>query len=207
MLKDPVIHKVNNIYNGIFSCSEFYVAETKRNSEVRWREDCSAKKKSEVGEHLFLNPGHTVTREILTNAHKQVNNWKILEAFYIRTLQSTLNNQLNTECKVLFKNGITQPAFACSKLTIDLELDFSWVINIYKQNILKSFLTWWCRYTKKSCVIYQDKYFIVLYLCKKWIKVVTPKAYAVMVVVSPCVAPSLDLISLFCKIKSCCGTM
>ena len=119
MLKDPVIHKVNDIYNGTFSCSDFYVAETKRNSEVRWREHCSAEKKSEVGEHLLLNPGHTVTREILTNAHKQVNNWKILEAFYIWALQPTLNNQLNTERKVLFKNGITQLAFACSKLTIE----------------------------------------------------------------------------------------
>ena len=96
MLKDSVIHKANVIYKGTCSCSEFYVGETKRNCEVRWREHCSTKKMSEVGDHLLLNPGHTVNWEILTSDPKQVNKRKILEAFYIRTFQPTLKNQLNT---------------------------------------------------------------------------------------------------------------
>ena len=61
VLKDPVIHKVT------CSCSEFYVGDTKRNSEVRWKENCSTKKTSEVGDHLLLSPGHTVNWEISTN--------------------------------------------------------------------------------------------------------------------------------------------
>ena len=34
VLKDPVIHKANVIYNGTCSCSEFYAGETERNTEV-----------------------------------------------------------------------------------------------------------------------------------------------------------------------------
>ena len=105
MLKDPVIHKASVIYKG--TCSEFYVGETKRNCEVRWREHCSAKKTSEVGDHLLLNLRHTVNWEILTSSPKQVSKRKILEAFYIRTLQPTLNNLLNTKRTLLFRNGIT----------------------------------------------------------------------------------------------------
>ena len=41
------------------------------------------------------------------NAPKQVNKRKILEAFSIRTLQTTLNNQLSTRRTLLFRNGIT----------------------------------------------------------------------------------------------------
>ena len=47
------------------SCSKFYVGETKRNTEVRWGEHCFTKKMSEVGDHLLLNPGHTVNWKIL----------------------------------------------------------------------------------------------------------------------------------------------
>ena len=48
---------------------------------------------SEVDDYLLLSPGHTLNWKILGNAPKQVKKRKILEAFYIRTLQSTLNNQ------------------------------------------------------------------------------------------------------------------
>ena len=62
---------------------------------------------SEVGDHLLMNPGHWVNWEKLTNAPKQVNKQKIMEAFYIRTLQPTLNNQLNTKRTLLFRNSLT----------------------------------------------------------------------------------------------------
>ena len=83
MLKDPALHRANVIYKGTCSCSEFYVGETKRNTEVRWREYSSIKKMSKVGDHLLMNSGHMVNWEILTNAPKQVNKRKILKAFYI----------------------------------------------------------------------------------------------------------------------------
>ena len=62
---------------------------------------------SEVGDHLLMNPSHKVDWEILTIARKEVNKRKILEAFYIRTLQPTLSNQLNTKGTILFRNGIS----------------------------------------------------------------------------------------------------
>ena len=83
VFKDPVMHKANVIYKGTCSCSEFYVGETKRNCEIRWREHCSTEKTSEVGDHLLLNPGHTVNWKILTNARKQAYKPEILETFFI----------------------------------------------------------------------------------------------------------------------------
>ena len=62
---------------------------------------------SKVVDHLLMNPGQMVNWEILTNAPKQVNKRKILEAFYLWTLQPALNNQLNTKSTLLFRNGIT----------------------------------------------------------------------------------------------------
>ena len=67
----------------------------------------TSKETSEVGDHLLLNPGHMVDWKILTNASKQVNKWKIPEAFYARTLQSTVNSQLNTKRTPLFRNRRT----------------------------------------------------------------------------------------------------
>ena len=107
MLKDHVVHKANVFYKGTCSGSELYVGQAKRNTEVRWKEHCSTEKTSEVGDHLLMNAGHTVNWEILTNAPKQVNKQKILEVFYIRTLQPTRNNQLNTKSILIFRNGIT----------------------------------------------------------------------------------------------------
>ena len=74
------------INKGTYKCSEFYVGETKPNSEVRYREHCSTKKTFEVGDHILLNTGHTINWEILTNSPKQANNWKILENLNIQTL-------------------------------------------------------------------------------------------------------------------------
>ena len=107
MLKDHVVHKANVIYKETCSCSKLYVGEAKRNTEVRWKEHCFTKKTSEVGDHLLMNSGHTVNWEILTNAPKQVNKQKILDVFYIRTLQPTRNNKLNTKGILIFRNGIT----------------------------------------------------------------------------------------------------
>ena len=44
-MKDPIVHRVNVIYKGTYTCKQFYIGETKCNSEVRWNEHCSLKKK------------------------------------------------------------------------------------------------------------------------------------------------------------------
>ena len=48
---------------------------------MKHRSNICTKKVSEAGDHLLMNLGHTVNWEILTNAPKQVNKQKILEAF------------------------------------------------------------------------------------------------------------------------------
>ena len=70
-------------------------------------EHYSTKKTTEVGDHLLLNPGHTVNWKILTNAPKFTFKRIILDAFYINVLNPTLNNQKDTKKLVLFRNGIT----------------------------------------------------------------------------------------------------
>ena len=64
-LKDPIFHKVNVIYKGTCTSKEFYIGETKPNSEVRWNEHCSLKKSSQVGNHLLINPDHNITWQII----------------------------------------------------------------------------------------------------------------------------------------------
>ena len=51
--------------------------------------------------------GDTVNWEILTNDPKQLYKQKILKAFYIRTVQPTLNNQLDTKRTISLRNGRT----------------------------------------------------------------------------------------------------
>ena len=48
-LKDRIKHKADIVYKGFCPCNESYIGETKRNSEIRWKEHCSNNdKKSEV---------------------------------------------------------------------------------------------------------------------------------------------------------------
>ena len=111
----------------------------KQSSKVRWREVCSTKKTCEVGDNLLLNAGHTANWEIFTYAPKRVNKHRILNTFYIRTLQPTLNNQLNTKHKLLFRNNITW--FLMEDWVLLANRFFKQYFNLYKVfpcHILKS---------------------------------------------------------------------
>ena len=144
--------------------------KTKQNTETRWREHCSTKKTSEVGDHPLLNPGDKLSWEILTNALNQVNKRKKLEAFCIRTLQPSLNNQLNTKRTLLFRNGITW--LPHEWLIFIKQIDFYTVFNLYAVfscNIFKSFLTWRCRYTTKSFVIFKMNILWFYILCSSFL--------------------------------------
>ena len=107
-LKDPIYHKANITYKGTCPCKEFYIGQTKRNSEVRWNEHCSLKKTSEEGDHLLVNPQHNITRRIITKTPVQTFKRKILEAFYFRKFKRMLNIQKDIKIKRLFRNGVTQ---------------------------------------------------------------------------------------------------
>ena len=106
-LNDPIVHKPNVIYKRTCTCKEFYIGETKRNSEVRWNKHCSLKKSSEVGDHLLVNPDHNITWQIIAKAPAQIFKRKVLEAFYVSELKATFNSQKDVKITKLFRNGIT----------------------------------------------------------------------------------------------------
>ena len=106
-LKDPIFHKANVIWKGTCACKEFYVGETKRNSEVRWNEHCSLKKSSEVVDHLLVNADHNITSQIIAKSPAQTFKQKILEAFSMGKLKPTFNSQKDIKITHLLRNGIT----------------------------------------------------------------------------------------------------
>ena len=106
-LKDPIAQKANVIYKRTSTCKEFYIEETKHNSEVRWNEHCFLQKSSKVGDHLLVNPDHNITWQIIAKAPTQTFKRKILEAFYISKLKPTLKSQKDMKITHLFRNGIT----------------------------------------------------------------------------------------------------
>ena len=106
-LKDRVLHVADVIYEGICSCENNYIGETDRISGCRWNEHEDIKKNSEPAKHLKDNPTHKFEWKILSKASKEKYKRRILETFFIKTLQPTLNNQIQNYPLKLFPNGIT----------------------------------------------------------------------------------------------------
>ena len=100
--KDKVSHYSCIIYTGICSCRPDYIRETVRNARLRWNE-----KNSECAKHLNENDNHDFKWSILSLAPKVSFKRKILEAYFIKTLNPILNNQLNSDILTLFGNGVT----------------------------------------------------------------------------------------------------
>ena len=79
-----------------------------RNARLRWNEHESDRdKNSECANHLNENDKHEFKWCILSLAPKVSFKRKILEAYFIKTLNPTLNNQLNSDILTLFRNGVT----------------------------------------------------------------------------------------------------
>ena len=106
--KDKVSHYSCVIYTGICSCGADYIGETVRNAQLRWNEhENGTDKNSECAKHLNENDNHEFKWSILSLAPKMSFKRKILEAYFIKTLNPILNNQLNSDILTLFRNGIT----------------------------------------------------------------------------------------------------
>ena len=106
-LTSPTLFEGKYYLKGTSTCKEFYIKETKRNSEVRWNEHSCPKKISEVGDNLLVNPDHNVIWKIIKKAQTQTFRRKMLEAFNIRKFKPTLNSQKDIKITHLFRNGIT----------------------------------------------------------------------------------------------------
>ena len=105
-LNDLIVHKANVIYLGTCTYKEFYIGETKRNSEVQQTEHRSLNKSCEVGDHLLVNPNYNITWQILVKTLAQTFKQNILEVLNARKLKPTLNSRRGVKVTNIFRNGI-----------------------------------------------------------------------------------------------------
>ena len=106
-LKDKNPHPACKIYEGICSCSANYIGETKRNFETWWNEHENPNKDSEPAKHLRKFPAHKLNWKILLTAPTNAKLRKILESSMIVLKQPSLNEQLDFDKLILFRNGAT----------------------------------------------------------------------------------------------------
>ena len=91
--KNKVSHYSCVIYRGICSCRADYIGETVCNAQLRWNEhENGTDKNSECVKHLNENNNHKFKWSILSLAPKISFKRKILEAYFVKTLNPILNN-------------------------------------------------------------------------------------------------------------------
>ena len=79
-----------------------------RNARLRWNEhENGTDKNSECDKYLNENDNHKFKWFILSLAPKVSFKRKILEGYFIKTLNPILNDQLNSDILTLFRNGVT----------------------------------------------------------------------------------------------------
>ena len=92
--KDKVSHYSCVICRGICLCRADYIGETVPNARLCWNEhEKGTDKNSECAKHLNENDNHEFKWSILSLAPKISFKRKILEAYFIKTLNSILSNQ------------------------------------------------------------------------------------------------------------------
>ena len=93
-LKDKVAHRSCKIYEGKCSCKSSYIEETKRNSEVHWKDHKDPAGKLEPAKHLIENTSYKFTWKVLLIAPTHFCRRKILEAIFMALRKLALNDQL-----------------------------------------------------------------------------------------------------------------
>ena len=101
-LKDKSLHPACKIYEKICICDEKFIEETKRTVEVRWMEHNTTSVKSNPAKHLRGNIGHCFTWKVICNAPNRTLACKILEAYFIATIKSSLNDKINSDLLHIF---------------------------------------------------------------------------------------------------------
>ena len=82
--------------------------ETVRNAQLRWNgHENGTDKSSECAKYLNENNNHEFKWTFLSSAPRISFKRKIFEAYFIKTLNSILNDQLNSDILALFRNGAT----------------------------------------------------------------------------------------------------
>ena len=106
-LKDKVNQYSCVIYRGDCSCDQNYIRETVRNAEIRWNEHEDKNSKSERAKHLKENPTNRYRWTIISKAPENFCKCRVLEAYFIKTICPTVNEQLDNDILTLFREGVT----------------------------------------------------------------------------------------------------
>ena len=106
-MKDENLHPSCKIYYGLCSCGEDYVGETKINFSVRYDEHNEPSNKSKPAAHLEKNKDHKFTWRILYNAPSNARTRMNIKAFFIAIMRPSLNEQIDLDALILFRNGVT----------------------------------------------------------------------------------------------------
>ena len=106
-LKDKVNHYSCVIYWGDCSCDQNYIGETVCNAEIRWNEPEDKNSKSEPAKYLQENPTYKFRWAISSKVAENFCKCRALQAYFIKTICPTLNEQLDYGILTLFRDGIT----------------------------------------------------------------------------------------------------
>ena len=106
-MKDKNLYPSCKIYYGLCLRVEDYVGETKRNVSVRCDEHNKLSNKSKPAAHLEENNDHYFFRRILGNALSNTRTRKNIEAFFIAIMRPILNEQIESDALILFRNSVT----------------------------------------------------------------------------------------------------
>ena len=106
-IKDNAKHFSCVVYHGICSCENNYIGETIRNVVTRIDEHEQPNGKSEPSKHLKNKPGHQFNWMILSRAQSHCLKRKMLEAYSIKQLNLSHNDQLDRGILTLFRHGVT----------------------------------------------------------------------------------------------------
>ena len=88
--------------------AEIYVGETTKNAIARVDEHKQPNGKSEPSKHLKNNPGHRSERRTLSRKLSHRVKRKIIEAYFIKQLNPSLNDQFDREILIPFRHGLTK---------------------------------------------------------------------------------------------------
>ena len=95
------------LFSTEFVVVEIITCETLRNIVTRIDEHEQPNGKSETSKHLKNNPGHQFNWMILSRAPSHRLKRKILEDYFIKQLNPSLNDQLDRKILTLFRHGVT----------------------------------------------------------------------------------------------------
>ena len=106
-LKDKVDHYSRVIYWEDYSCNQNYIGETVLNAKTRQNEHEDKNSKIKSTSHLKENPTNNFKWSIISKYRENFRKRGVLKANFIKTICSTLNEQLGNYILTFFRNDIT----------------------------------------------------------------------------------------------------